>query len=331
MGLIDDRDLWWRIRWHWVFFVVVVAGIAVGLLGKAIGLIPAAEGVFKVFIAFSKSLFILGGCIVGFAALVFAYEATKTLRETSDKLNSLTDLIKDNKDILTRINGDIRMSDSARQVAFREADRAGLREAVIERLHKHQFDDTEAMIKDIGRIPEFAELAKNLRQEVEKYKNASVDERAGQVITHIENLMEQYQWVKAAEQVERLCKAFPDSEKAQNMPKVLRENKGSRKKELLAAWDDAVKRQDTDKSLTILKELDLYLTPSEGLALQESAKDAFRTKLHNLGVQFSLEVADKQWDKAVGTGERIIREFPNSKMAVEIRSKMSVMENLAQK
>ena len=46
----------------------------------------------------------------------------------------------------------------------------------------------------------------------------------------------------------------------------------------------------------------MYLTPNEALALQEAAKDVFRTKLHNLGVQFALAVSDKQWSNALEIG-----------------------------
>ena len=41
------------------------------------------------------------------------------------------------------------------------------------------------------------------------------------------------------------------------MRQQLIDRKGERKKILLAAWDDAVQQQDTDRSLEILKELDI--------------------------------------------------------------------------
>ena len=58
------------------------------------------------------------------------------------------------------------------------------------------------------------------------------------------------------------------------------------------------------------------------LALQEAARDIFRTKLHNLGVQFSIAVTEKQWTGAFNIGRQIIKDFPNSRMSHEIRAKM---------
>jgi hypothetical protein len=60
--------------------------------------------------------------------------------------------------------------------------------------------------------------------------------------------------------------------------------------------------------------------------LQEAARDVFRTKLHNLGVQFSLAVSEKQWDRAFQIGGQIMRDFPNSKMAEEIREKWDILQ-----
>ncbi len=103
----------------------------------------------------------------------------------------------------------------------------------------------------------------------------------------------------------------------------------ARKKELLAAWDEAVKREQTDRGLEILRELDLYLTANEGLALQEAARSVFRNKLHSLGVQFSLAVSEKDWAKAFETGHQIVRDFPNSRMAEEIRARWDILKQRA--
>jgi hypothetical protein len=130
----------------------------------------------------------------------------------------------------------------------------------------------------------------------------------------------------ASTRIEKLISAYPDSEEAKVMRPRLIEKKGEHKKVLLNAWDDAVKRRATDRSLEILKELDLYLTPAEGLALQEAARDVFKDKLHNLGIQFSLAVSGEQWDKAIQVGQEIMRDFPNSRMSAEIREKMDVLK-----
>ena len=99
---------------------------------------------------------------------------------------------------------------------------------------------------------------------------------------------------------------------------------------MLAAWDDAVTNQETDRSLEILKELDSYLSPNEASALQEAASDIFRTKLHKLGMKFSIAVTERRWADALVIGQKIMNDFPNSKMCQEIYTKLDVLKQNVQ-
>jgi len=227
---------------------------------------------------------------------------------------------------LAQVNQTIRLSETAKSIAFRDADRQSLREAVFDKLQQQDFEATGQIIDEIANRAGYKELAEQLRVQAKRYQDATDQERVNQVIEHIERLLENYEWARASVQIERLIKAAAKSEKAKAMRQRLLDKKEERKKILLTAWDDAVKRQATDRSLEILRELDSYLTANEGLALQEAARDVFRTKLHNMGVQFSLAVSGRQWSKALQIGQQIVRDFPNSRMAGEIREKMDILK-----
>jgi hypothetical protein len=252
------------------------------------------------------------------------------LRENSTKLEEVTGALEKIHAGLTQINHSTRVSEAAKAIAFRDADKQSLREAVLEKLQRQDFDDAQQMINEIAKRPEYMELAEQLKTQVQEYHAATDQERIHQAITHIEKLLNNCQWVRASAQIEGLIKAYPDNEQIKLMRQTLLDKKQERKKILLAAWDDAVKGQETDRSLEILKELDLYLTPNEGLALQEAARDVFRTKLHNLGVQFSIAVTEKQWDRALNIGQLIIKDFPNSRMSEEIHGKLNVLKQNVQ-
>ena len=47
-------------------------------------------------------------------------------------------------------------------------------------------------------------------------------------------------------------------------------------------------------------------------------------------LQLSMAVADKDWNVAMGVGEHIIADFPNSRMAEEIKTKMEVLKQNVQ-
>jgi hypothetical protein len=254
------------------------------------------------------------------------FKILNSLAENGAKLEKITETLEKNRSVLTQINQNTRLSEAAKAIAFRDADMQSLREAVFDKLQQQDFDTTYEIIDEIARRVEYKGLAEQLRTQANNYRDATDAERVNQVIAHIEKLFESSQWAKSSAQIERLIRDFPKSENAKAMRQKLLDKKEERKKILLNAWDDAIKRQATDRSLEILRELDLYLTPNEGLALQEAAKDVFRNKLHNLGVQFSLAVSGKQWEKAIEAGEQIIRDFPNSRMAEEIHEKWDILK-----
>jgi len=309
----------WQIRWHFYFWAMTIITAVVGI--SAIFLSPLV-------IVFYVCLFLVGA-VATFAILILMYESTKALTEQNKKLDTVATAMQQNEALLGQINSDIQLSETVKNLIHHDTDRNRLKQAVIERLHQQDFAATYAMIDDIECVVGYQQVAQELRKRANDYRNATDNERANQVIAYIEKLFEQYQWTAASVQIERLLKKFPDSARAKTMPQKLAEQKENRKKELLAVWDDAIKKQDTDHSLRILKELDLYLTPSEGLALQEAASDVFKNKLHNLGVRFSLAVSDKHWNEALETGDEICRDFPNSKMSGEIRSKIPILRELA--
>lgn len=305
-----------RFRWQIIIIGIVLAAVVL--------LIVFTEKGFII----PQFLWPLGAVVLLIAVVTMLSKIliiADVIRQTSKSLEEIADVLEKSHTILTQINQNIPLSETTRAIAFRDADRQSLREAVLSKLHQQDFETTYEMIDEIAHSTRYKKLAEQLKIQADKYHDATDIERANQVIAHVEKLLENCQWSRASAQIERLIWTYPKSEKAKAMRQKLIDKKQERKKELLVAWDDAVKRQDTDRSLEILRELDLYLTPNEGLALQEAARDIFRNKLHNLGVQFSFAVSEKQWANALKTGQQIIHDFPNSKMAQEIRAKIEIL------
>lgn len=305
-----------RFRWQIIIIGIVLAAVVL--------LIVFTEKGFII----PQFLWPLGAVVLLIAVVTMLSKIliiADVIRQASKSLEEIADVLEKSHTILTQINQNIPLSETTRAIAFRDADRQSLREAVLSKLHQQDFETTYEMIDEIAHSTRYKKLAEQLKIQADKYRDATDIERANQVIAHVEKLLENCQWSRASAQIERLIWTYPKSEKAKAMRQKLIDKKQERKKELLVAWDDAVKRQDTDRSLEILRELDLYLTPNEGLALQEAARDIFRSKLHNLGVQFSFAVSEKQWANALKTGQQIIHDFPNSKMAQEIRAKIEIL------
>jgi len=325
MDIGKNRALW-QSKWNILVAYVVLAAVflvtvfltfftnvfrtsKMGSIPHLVWFLAAALSLVAVILLFSKILKILDA-----------------LEENGAKLERMAEALEKSRSVLAQIEQTARLSEAARTIVFRDADRQSLREVVFDKLQQQDFEATNQIIDEIAQRVEYKELAEQLHVEAERYRDATDAERAKQVIVHIEKLFENYQWAKASAQIERLIRAYPKSKEAEALRRKLLDKKQERKKILLTAWDDAVQRQATDQSLEILRELDLYLTPNEGLALQEAARDVFKTKLHNLGVRFSLAISGKNWAEALRIGSEITRDFPNSRIADEIREKWNVLE-----
>jgi hypothetical protein len=316
----------YRFKWHIV--IIGVALVIVVLLIFYTNIFQATEvNLLRQLVLMLSGLIFLSALL---AMLSKLFKILEMLRDNSTKLEEVTGSLEKISAGLTQINHSTRVSETAKAIAFRDADRQSLREAVFDKLQHQEFEAAQEIINDISKRPEYSELAEQLREDAEKYRTATNQGRMNQVIAHIEKLLDECKWARASAQIEGLIKTYPDSERVKAMRQVLFDKKQERKKILLAAWDDAVRCQETDRSLEILKELDLYLTPNEGLALQEAARDVFRTKLHNLGVQFSIAVTEKQWTNALDIGQQIIKDFPNSRMSEEIHGKLEVLRQNVQ-
>jgi len=252
------------------------------------------------------------------------------LQDNSVKLERLIDALEKNRSVLKQVDQNTRLSDAAKAIIMRDADRQFLREAVLVKIQQEDIDTAYEIIDELANRTGYKMLAEQLRAEADKHHGATDQERIEQIISEIEKLFESYQWINANIEIEKLIHTYPNSEEAKSMRRKLLIKREERKKLLLNAWDDAVNRRATDRSLDILKELDHYLTPQEAVTLQEAARDVFKDKLHNLGVQFSLAISGEQWDKALQIGQQIIHDFPNSRMSEEIREKMDVLKQKVQ-
>jgi hypothetical protein len=314
----------WQYKWHIAIIVATLAGVAV---------LAIFTNIFKASDSVRQLVWLMGGLIFLFALLIMLARVSgivSTLNENSARLEEASKALANIHDGLMQISRSTRVSEAAKAIAFREEDRRSLRDAVFEKLKENEFDGAYEIVDEIENHSEYRLLAEELRRQVDNYRNATEDERIDQGIAQVEKLFDAAQWVKASLQIESLIRLHPESEKIKTLRQRLVERKEERKRILLAAWDDAITRQETDRSLEVLRELDMYLTPNEALALQEAAKDVFRTKLHNLGVQFALAVSDKHWSNALEIGQQIMRDFPNSRMSVEIREKLHVLKQNVQ-
>jgi hypothetical protein len=222
------------------------------------------------------------------------------------------------------------LSDAAKQVAYRAKDLEALRAAIREDLGRGDFEAATMLVNEMERRFGYALEADKIREQITNSSRAAIDQRVADTVEHVDMLLTRYEWADATRECDRLLRLFPTHPEARRLPERITIARDGHKRELLKLWKEAVAKDDVDHSLELLRELDPYLTTAEAEAYKESARDVFRKKLQQLGVQFALHVHDKSWHEALKIGRQITAEFPNTRMAAEVRERLPILEEKAQ-
>jgi len=218
------------------------------------------------------------------------------------------------------------LTDQAKRLIYREHEAEALGEAVHHDLAQQDFDAAAGRIAEIARLPGFSVEVQRLRNELEAARKATHEEQVDAAVARVQQVIDRRDWARALREARELVRRYPRDPKIQELPRRIEAARNQPKRDLLQQYGEAVRQHDIDRGVALLRELDTYLTPQEAAALAESARGVFRAKLHNLGVQFALSVTDQRWSQAVAVGEQIVREYPNSRMAQEVREKMDLLK-----
>ena len=258
--------------------------------------------------------------LYGLARVIVSSEFNAS--NAAGKLSRNETLLEQQGQLLAKLVDLESLSDQAKSLIFRDREIEAFREAIHEMLMQQDYETAEALADNVEKKFGYADEAARLRQEVADNRKASIDEKIDSAIRRIDALVERHDWARAIRQAKRLYQMFPNNPKVAALPDGVEAQRTEHKRQLLQDYGEAIRKNDVEKGVELLTELDLYLTPQEAAALAESARGVLFAKLHNLGVQFALCVTEEQWEKAVATGEEIVRSYPNSRMAHEVRSKM---------
>jgi hypothetical protein len=327
-----------RYGWVWKLaragMVATLVLLALALVGDIAGCVVAArEGN-----AWASVPYVLGGLalLVAAAWVVVAYGMVRVIVSNehavvrlAGRTGRLETLLSDQAESLKKLTDLASLSDQAKSLIYRDRELDALRETIHTDLMKQDYDTVEKLIADFERDFGMEQEAARLRSELEATRKATEEGKVDRAVERVEEIIARHDWARAAREAQRLREQYGDSEKVAELPRRVQAARTRHKRDLLQAYDAAVRKNDIDGSISLLQELDRYLTPQEAAAMEESARGVFRAKLHNLGVQFAICVTEERWSDALTTGEQIINEFPNSRMAHEVREKMDMLRTRA--
>jgi hypothetical protein len=304
-------------------FSVMVGCLIVGITLVFTGLVPSALT--------NRAVLSIGGLIL-IAVSLFMHAAVKLLVLTEANINRVHNNTLDLHDTARRIEpllkiiaDNSQLSDGARSITHRDMELEALRHALREEMYQGNWDAAMYLIEQMQNRFGYAREAEALRKELAQIREMTIEEKIGEAVSHIEKLMEEQHWEKARQESERLMKLFPRHERILGLPAQLNQRREARKQELLQLWNQAVQREEVERGIQILTELDPFLSKEEAQQLQDSARHVFKARLVAMGVSFGLAVSEARWRDALEVGLSIRQEFPNSRMAQEVGEKLDVL------
>lgn len=231
---------------------------------------------------------------------------------------------------LEAIRESVSLSDAAKQVAYRHKDREALRHAIREDIDKNDYEAAYWLTSEMERRFGSKQEAMQLRDMIETARRKFIETEVREALVHFDQLLKRYDWTSCYREMDQLIRMFSSHPDIQRLPERLQAARDAHKRSLLREWKDSVSKDDVDRSVELLKQLDQYLTPGEAEGYKEIARDVFKKKLQQLGVQFALHVNDKNWPEALRIGQQIITEFPNARIASEVRDRMPIIKEKVQ-
>ncbi len=336
-GLPGDRwPAWYVMALGAALWVLaVVAGLGTAALGAAVerwaedaaGVDVALPGFIVGGAVMLMALVALAGLVAGTVAL-----AIGTIRWSQVGPWSRQGPLQWQQELgrrLDAIHERLTVSETAKRIAYREQDLALLRRTIDEDIERGQFDAALVLVGELAQTYGDREQAEHYRERIEQVRAAQRDARVGAALKNVEELIERRHFEAAQGELVKLARVHGELPAVRQAGEKVEAERRRYKHELEQQFLDAAERGDTDAAMELLWALDHYLTETEAEPLRELARGVIGKRRDNLGVQFKKAVRDRDWQTAVRVGEQIIEDFPNTRMAGEVREHLDVLRERA--
>lgn len=221
------------------------------------------------------------------------------------------------------------LSDDARRALNRHKERELLRTAIEEDIQSGEYGAAMVLVRELAERFGFRADAESLREKIETARTRGEHDRVRDAVAGLEELIAAHKWDQAYADASRIARLFPDSPLVDGLTHKVESAKQRYKIEIERRFLEAAQEERIEEAMDLLHEMDHVLTETEAERYREVARGVIGKARENLGVQFKLAVRDKAWDRAAAVGERIINEFPNSRMASEVREHLDAIRERA--
>jgi hypothetical protein len=290
-------------------------------LGLYVGLILACVVIMAAWPALRGEAMV--GLIVTLALMPIGLRrASGESAPVDDRLDRLANAIES----ATREGG---LSEAAKRVLHRREERELLRREIQRDIQDGDFDAAMVLVKELAERFGYRADAEEFRGRIERSRAETTERQVSVSIDGLNRLILERRWTDAFAEAARLIRLHPDNHRVDNLRQRVEESRQRYKLDLERRFLQAANREQIDEAMSLLKELDQYLLETEAEQFREVARGVIGKARENLGARFKLAIQDRNWRAAVDFGERIIIEFPNTRMAEEVRNMIDTLRTKA--
>tara|TARA_R110000744_G_scaffold160818_2_gene277164 strand:- start:1874 stop:2845 length:972 start_codon:yes stop_codon:yes gene_type:complete len=249
--------------------------------------------------------------------------------ETSGEMDRLRSQVVKMTKSIEHLEETMILSDDARRVLNRHKERQLLRSAIEEDIERGEFNAAMVLVNELAQRFGYREDAEEFREKIDLVRTQTERSMVQGEIGHLDALIQNHEWDLAITEAGRITRLYHDSPMADGLRHRVESARQRYKDEierrfLLAAQDERI-----DEAMEMIQEMDHLLSEAESARFREVARGVIGKAKENLGAAFKLAVHDRAWDKAADIGERIIEEFPNTRMATEVRELIDTIRERA--
>lgn len=261
---------------------------------------------------FLASLIVLSVVLICTCVAWQLYSPNKSASGDSAKLDAILEAMQ--------------MSENAKRILFRDRELELIRKTVQGDIESGDFHAALVLCDQMANVFGAVEEAEDMRTKVQEIIHQHHEERIREEMQQLSKLLDAHQWVDAYQYAAKMRRLYPESPLLHDLEQRIASVRTEYGHQLETRFLEAAKNEDVETAMALLRELDGYLTPEEARRFRDTADSVIVTYRESLSARFKMAISDHRWRDANEFGEELIRQFPNTKMALEVTDMLETIQ-----
>ena len=167
------------------------------------------------------------------------------------------------RELLESINQRMLVSETAKRIAFRHEDLDLLRRTIEGDIRQGDFDAALVLVAELANTYGYREESERYRDRVDQARQRERDAKVSEAVARLEDILNRHDFEEALREANKLQRLYTDSAKVRELPRRVMASREQYKRDLERQFLEASQREDVERAMALLKEMDKYLSEQE--------------------------------------------------------------------